>query len=195
LWHINLYKNFFLFTTYGDFCMKLSSLALSSLAAILLLAGCATQSSTPTPAAAPAAPATATSPAPTATAAKSSQPTVAPAPKKVSLTSAVYFDKAQSVLNKKAKAEIDDLLGKLKDTKLEVIVVVGHTDNKGSASANQKLGMRRANAVKSYLMTKGIAANQIYTDSKIDSSAARKAKEGGATSRRAEIEAIGYRSN
>lgn len=174
--------------------MKLSSLALSGLAGILLLAGCATQSSTP-PATAPAAPAAATSPAPAATVTKASQPTVAPAPKKVSVTSTVYFDKAQSMLNKQAKAEIDALLGKLKDTKLEVIVVVGHTDNKGSSAANQKLGMRRANAVKSYLMTKGIAANQVYTDSTIDTAAAKKAKAVAATSRRVEIEAIGYRSN
>jgi OOP family OmpA-OmpF porin len=174
--------------------MKLSSLALSGLTGILLLAGCATQSSTSTPVASTA-PSAAANSAPTAAVAKPTQAAVAPAPKKVSVTSTVYFNKAQSTLSKQAKAEIDELLGKLKDTKLEVIVVVGHTDNKGSASANQKLGMRRANAVKNYLMTKGIAANQVYTDSKIDPTANNKAKAVGATSRRAEIEAIGYRSN
>ncbi|HEY8100666.1 MAG TPA: OmpA family protein [Burkholderiaceae bacterium] len=174
--------------------MKLSLLTLSGLTAILLLAGCATQSSTTSaPAAAPAAPAAATGSA--STAPKAAQQAVAPAPKKVSITSTVYFDKANAALNKQAKAEIDGLLSKLKDIKLEVIVVVGHTDNKGSASANARLGMRRANAVKSYLMTKGIAANQVYTDSTIDASTSgRKAKDAHVNSRRAEIEAIGYSS-
>ena len=171
--------------------MKSPLLTLSSLTAILLLAGCATQSSTSAPAAASAAPAAAT--ASTAAAPKANQQVAAPAAKKVSITSTVYFDNAKAVLNKQAKAEIDQLVSKLKDIKLEVIVAVGHTDNKGSASANEKLGMRRANAVKSYLMTKGIAANQVYTDSKID--AAHKAKDDHVNSRRVEIEAIGYRSN
>jgi OOP family OmpA-OmpF porin len=184
----------FLLQTNGELCMKLSLLTLSGLTAILLLAGCATQSSTTSaPAAAPAAPAAATGSA--STAPKAAQQAVAPAPKKVSITSTVYFDKANAALNKQAKAEIDGLLSKLKDIKLEVIVVVGHTDNKGSASANARLGMRRANAVKSYLMTKGIAANQVYTDSTIDASTSgRKAKDAHVNSRRAEIEAIGYSS-
>jgi OOP family OmpA-OmpF porin len=100
-------------------------------------------------------------------------------------------------LSKQDKAELDALLAKVKDLKLEVIIVTGYTDNKGSALANAKLGMRRANAVKAYLMSKGIAANQVYTDNKMEakSAARHKAKDSGVHSRRAELEVIGYSKN
>jgi OOP family OmpA-OmpF porin len=108
------------------------------------------------------------------------------------MTVTAYFDSGKSVLNKQAKAEIDDLLNKIKDIKLEVIVVTGYTDNRGSVAANEKLGMRRAMAAKEYLMSKGIAANEVYTDNKIDST--HKGKGSSASSRRVELEVIGYSS-
>jgi outer membrane protein OmpA-like peptidoglycan-associated protein len=41
----------------------------------------------------------------------------------------------------------------------------GHTDSDGDADANRKLGLDRANAVKAYLISKGIAADKITTTS------------------------------
>jgi outer membrane protein OmpA-like peptidoglycan-associated protein len=38
----------------------------------------------------------------------------------------------------------------------EVIVTVGHTDSVGSNDYNQKLSLRRAEAVKAYLVGKGV---------------------------------------
>ncbi len=180
--------------------MKLTLPALSGLAAVLavvMLAGCAAQSSTSSSADTPAAPVAATAPAAPAAATQTSPQPAAPALKKVSLTTTVYFDNAKSALNKQAKAEIDDLLSKIQGLKLEVIIAVGRTDGKGSASANEKLGMRRANAVKDYLMSKGIAANRVYTDSRPDQAATAgdKTKDARANKRRVEIEAIVYRAN
>jgi outer membrane protein OmpA-like peptidoglycan-associated protein/Mg-chelatase subunit ChlD len=43
------------------------------------------------------------------------------------------------------------------------ILVEGHTDNQGNNAINDALSLKRAETVKSYLMSKGIAANRIQT--------------------------------
>jgi OOP family OmpA-OmpF porin len=47
-----------------------------------------------------------------------------------------------------------------------VILAIGHTDRIGSVKYNQKLSVKRAEAVKQYLVDKGIAANRIYAEGK-----------------------------
>jgi OmpA-OmpF porin, OOP family len=49
---------------------------------------------------------------------------------------------------------------------LEVIIAVGYTDRIGSDAYNLKLSQRRAQAVKDYLVTKGIEPNRVYTEGK-----------------------------
>ena len=49
---------------------------------------------------------------------------------------------------------------------LEVIIAVGHTDSVGTEAYNQGLSERRANAVKDYLVSKGIEKNRVYTEGK-----------------------------
>src|SRR5690606_38138949 len=41
------------------------------------------------------------------------------------------------------------------------VEISGHTDNVGSNSSNQKLSQRRADAVKAWLVSKGISADRI----------------------------------
>lgn len=48
------------------------------------------------------------------------------------------------------------------DVKVEIH---GHTDNIGSAAYNMKLGMRRAEAVKKYLVDHGVSADNLFTKS------------------------------
>ena len=64
------------------------------------------------------------------------------------------------------RAKLDDLVGKIKGISLEVIIAVGHTDSVGSDAYNQKLSVKRAEAVKAYLVTKGIEKNRVYTEGK-----------------------------
>jgi len=90
---------------------------------------------------------------------------------------------------------LDDLVGKLKAVNLEVIIAVGHTDSIGSVAYNKKLSVRRAEAVKAYLVSKGIEANRIHTEGKGEAQpiADNKTKEGRAKNRRVEIEVVGSR--
>lgn len=159
--------------------MKLSFATLSGLTLVLLLAGCATEETAGTPAA-PAAAAAAAKPA-------------AAVPRKVSFTTDIYFAQGKTTLNKAAKGELDQLVARAKTVKLEVIVATGHTDNVGSAKDKEKRGLSQAQAVKAYLLTKGIAANQVYTESKADKQpvAYNKSADGRARNRRVEVEVVG----
>ncbi|MBP8141496.1 MAG: OmpA family protein [Acidovorax sp.] len=146
-------------------------------------------------AAAPAA-----APAPAAPAAATPAATPAPAPAmatKVTYAADAFFDFDKSVLKPAGKAKLDDLVSKVKGINLEVIIAVGHTDSVGSDAYNQKLSVRRSEAVKAYLVSKGIEKNRVYTEGKGEKQpvADNKTKEGRAKNRRVEIEVVGTRAN
>ena len=144
---------------------------------------------------APAAPAAAPAPAPKAAAPAAPAPAPAAATK-VTYAADTFFDFDKSVLKADGKAKLDDLAGKVKAINLEVIIAVGHTDSVGSDAYNQKLSVRRAEAVKAYLVTKGIEKNRVYTEGKGKSQpvADNKTAEGRAKNRRVEIEVVGTRA-
>ena len=128
---------------------------------------------------------------------------VAPAPvvpatvaTKVTYAADAFFDFDKSVIKPEGKAKLDDLVGKIKDINLEVIIAVGHTDSVGSDSYNQKLSVRRSEAVKAYLVSKGIEKNRVYTEGKGEKQpvADNKTAEGRAKNRRVEIEVVGTRA-
>lgn len=126
-------------------------------------------------------------------------PIVAPAPpaaSKVTYAADAFFDFDKSVIKPAGKAKLDDLIGKIKDINLEVIIAVGHTDSVGSDSYNQKLSVRRSEAVKAYLVSKGIEKNRVYTEGKGEKQpvADNKTAEGRAKNRRVEIEVVGTRA-
>ncbi len=94
------------------------------------------------------------------------KPTPKPAAQKVTLAADALFDFDKAVLRPEGKAKLDDVVGKLKGMKLEVIIAVGHTDRIGSDKYNQKLSEKRAEAVKAHLVGKGVEPNRIYTEGK-----------------------------
>ena len=146
----------------------------------------------PRPAPPPAAPAPAPAPRP---AAPAPAPAPAPTSEKVTFAADTFFDFDKSVVKPEGKAKLDDLVGKLSGITLEVIIAVGHTDWIGTDAYNQKLSVRRAEAVKAYLVSKGIEANRIYTEGKGEKQPAadNRTKEGRAKNRRVEIEVVGTR--
>ena len=140
----------------------------------------------PAPQAAPPAPAPAPAPA------------VVPAPtsEKVTFAADAFFDFDKSVLKPEGRAKLDDLVSKMGGLNLEVIIAVGHTDSVGTDAYNQRLSVRRAEAVKSYLVGKGVEKNRVYTEGKGEKQpvADNKTAEGRAKNRRVEIEVVGTRS-
>jgi OOP family OmpA-OmpF porin len=89
-----------------------------------------------------------------------------PASSKVTLAADALFDYDKAVLRPEGKKSLDDLVAKSKSLNLEVIIAVGHTDRLGSDAYNQKLSEKRAAAVKTYLVSKGVEANKVYTEGK-----------------------------
>jgi OOP family OmpA-OmpF porin len=140
-------------------------------------------------------------PAPAARPAPAPAPTPAPAPAvaatKVTYAADAFFDFDKSVLKPEGRAKLDDLVGKIKDINLEVIIAVGHTDSVGTDAYNQRLSVRRAEAVKAYLVSKGIEKNRVYTEGKGEKQpvADNKTAEGRAKNRRVEIEVVGTRAS
>jgi outer membrane protein OmpA-like peptidoglycan-associated protein len=57
--------------------------------------------------------------------------------------------------------KLADLMMKKPEARLKL---AGHTDNQGNPAANQKLSLRRAEAVKKYLLAKGIIATRFKTE-------------------------------
>jgi OOP family OmpA-OmpF porin len=145
------------------------------------------------PRVAPATPA----PAPAAPPAPPPPPPAPPKPtsEKVTFAADAFFDFDKAVLKPEAKAKLDDLVAKTQGIALEVVIAVGHTDSVGSDAYNQRLSVNRANAVKDYLVGKGIEKNRVYTEGKGESQpvADNKTKEGRAKNRRVEIEVVGTR--
>jgi OmpA-OmpF porin, OOP family len=149
-------------------------------------------------AAAPAPAPAVAGPAPaTAQAAKPAPAPQPPAATKVTYAADAFFDFDKAVLKPEGKAKLDDLVQKVKGINLEVIIAVGHTDSIGTVKYNQRLSVRRAEAVKAYLVSKGIEKNRVYTEGKGESQpvADNKTAEGRAKNRRVEIEVVGTRAN
>jgi outer membrane protein OmpA-like peptidoglycan-associated protein/tetratricopeptide (TPR) repeat protein len=70
----------------------------------------------------------------------------------------IFFDFGKSTLRAESNAELDRLVKLMKDVPNLKIEISGHTDNTGSATVNDFLSQQRAEAVVTYLSSKGIAA-------------------------------------
>nr|MCU0942628.1 OmpA family protein [Hydrogenophaga sp.] len=124
-------------------------------------------------------------------------PAPAPAATKVTYAADAFFDFDKAVLKPEGRAKLDDLASKVGGINLEVVIAVGHTDSTGASAYNQALSVRRAEAVKAYLVSKGIESNRIYTEGKGLSQpvADNATREGRAKNRRVEVEVVGTRKN
>ena len=120
-----------------------------------------------------------------------------PVSEKVSFAAESLFDFDKSVVKPAGKAALNELLGKLQGMDTEAMVSVGHADSVGSDAYNQKLSLRRAEAVKSYLVSKGVAPSRVFVEGKGESQpvADNKTAEGRAKNRRVIVEVVGSRSS
>ena len=85
--------------------------------------------------------------------------------------------------------EVVEFAAKYPDANL---AVTGHTDSTGSESRNEKLSVARAESVKAYLVSKGVAAERITTKGVASAQpvADNKTKDGRAQNRRVEISSV-----
>ncbi|MDX2480505.1 MAG: OmpA family protein [Desulfuromusa sp.] len=83
-------------------------------------------------------------------------------------------------------SKIADIMSRYLQTQ---IVVVGHTDNVGSAQYNLELSLRRANAVADYLIMRGVATSRMGTEGRgeVEPIASNVSVTGRAQNRRVEI--------
>lgn len=81
----------------------------------------------------------------------------------VTLDANVLFDSGKSDLRPASREALDAFIGKLDGLESESIVAIGHADRMGPEGSNQALSEARVNAVKSYLVSKGMPADRIET--------------------------------
>lgn len=77
------------------------------------------------------------------------------------------FDKA--VIRNDQRKSLDEFVAGLKGVTYDEITIAGHADRLGSDAYNQKLSERRANAVKAYLVSRGVPASKIRAEGRGES--------------------------
>jgi len=137
----------------------------------------------------PARPAPPAAPAP-AQPAEPARPAPSSVRQSVVIQADALFDFDKSVVRPDGKRAIDEALSKIRGVDVEMVIATGHTDSIGSDKYNQRLSERRANAVKEYLVSKGIPSSKVTTIGKGESQpvATNKTAEGRQKNRRVDIE-------
>ena len=114
----------------------------------------------------------------------------------VKVRAVAHFDFDRAAIRPEDRDAILAEVGKMQGVTWQTVTATGHTDAVGAGSYNQKLSARRAQAVKSYLVGKGLAPTMIKTDAKASAApVADNDSDGGrAQNRRTEIEFQGVRA-
>ncbi len=101
----------------------------------------------------------------------------------------IFFDTDKFVLRNESTADLNRLVRILKENPAMVIEVTGHTDAVGNDQNNMTLSQNRANAVKEYLLGKGISTDRLSSKGfgKTKSVASNDTEEGQQMNRRVEF--------
>ncbi|MDI9527943.1 MAG: OmpA family protein [Pseudomonadota bacterium] len=122
-----------------------------------------------------------------------------PVPEKAELTQRgtysfgnIYFDIGKSAIKPDSRPVLDEAVKYMKENPRVRFEIQGHTDNVGSEEFNQKLSDERAEAVRAYMIEKGIAAERLTAKGYSMSvpAAPNDTKEGRAKNRRIEFKPI-----
>lgn len=113
-----------------------------------------------------------------------------PLPARINLSADALFDFDKYELKVEGHRALDELHEKLKTADIDLVLVVGHTDSVGSDAYNERLSLRRANAVRNYLVGKGVDAARIRTEGRGETQpiADNATEEGRARNRRVEVQ-------
>ena len=75
----------------------------------------------------------------------------------------IEFDSGQASITPNGLAILDEMAAAMQKLKGRKVEVIGHTDNTGLRASNVSLSQARADAVRSYLASKGIAPDSVLT--------------------------------
>jgi OOP family OmpA-OmpF porin len=84
-----------------------------------------------------------------------------PQPVRITLSADALFDFDSAQLRPAGRDSLAGLVRDLRGMEYEVLIVSGHTDRIGAEAYNQALSERRANAVRNFLISGGIPANNV----------------------------------
>ncbi|MBL4656033.1 MAG: OmpA family protein [Bacteroidia bacterium] len=104
----------------------------------------------------------------------------------------VFFDTGKSTLRLESYPELEELFFALKGNDNMTVEIAGHTDNVGDDASNMKLSQRRANAVRGYVISKGISASRMIAKGYGETQpvATNETSEGRQKNRRTEVRVI-----
>ncbi len=88
-------------------------------------------------------------------------PTQTAAKRKLEVTQNIQFEPNSATIRRESFAVLDEVASVLTERATLEITIVGHTDSTGSAGRNLELSQARADAVKSYLVGKGVASTRM----------------------------------
>jgi outer membrane protein OmpA-like peptidoglycan-associated protein len=108
----------------------------------------------------------------------------------ITLPGAVLFGTGKSMLKPAARSRLDEVATALSGLPTDrKMLIEGHTDSTGTTEGNEVLSQERADAVRSYLISKGVPEETLQAEGKGQSTpiADNTTPEGRATNRRVEI--------
>jgi OOP family OmpA-OmpF porin len=89
-----------------------------------------------------------------------------PVYERVAFDANVLFDSDKFALRPAGRDTLDQFVGKLRGLDSQSIIAIGYADRMGTHADNQVLSQNRVDAVKAYLVSKGIASNRVQTSAK-----------------------------
>jgi len=95
-------------------------------------------------------------------------PEVAPLPMRTVLQAEALFEPAKSFIKPQAHDTLNTLAAQIKATEAQVVIHISHADAQGSADDRMQLIAQRTNAVRSYLIGRGVDVLRLRTDTKED---------------------------
>jgi OmpA-OmpF porin, OOP family len=82
---------------------------------------------------------------------------------KVAFQANVLFGSNKSDLTPASRKTLDGFVAKMSGLDTQSVMAIGYADRRGSEASNQILSEERADAVKSYLVSKGVPADRVKT--------------------------------
>ena len=108
---------------------------------------------------------------------------------KVTFDSGILFDFDSDALREEARANLREFAGSMREFEETNILVVGHTDAKGSEEYNQRLSDRRAESATNYLVGQGMSPDRLTSVGRGETEpvASNETEEGRQQNRRVEV--------